>query len=164
LKTGAAVSFGVVIAASWAATANGFQAGLYNGGPAALVWGFLVAGPGTLAMVYSLAEMAAITPTVGAQYRWTAIYSPEFLPRKFFSFLQGYQTVFAWMCSATLLPYFTGSQITGLLILNYPDSYVYHGWHCTLIGYATIAGVLLFNVFARRFIRMIEVLGKLASC
>ncbi|KAK5119709.1 hypothetical protein LTR85_007285 [Meristemomyces frigidus] len=62
------------------------------------------------------------------------------------------------MASATILPYFTGSQICGLAILNYPN-YEYQGWHVTLIGYATIALVVAFNIFARKTLRLIEIIG-----
>jgi amino acid transporter len=68
--------------------------------------------------------------------------------------------VFAWIAAATLLPYFTGSQICGLVILNYPH-YIYKGWHVTLIGYATVAVPLIFNVFARRTLKPIEIIGAI---
>ena len=68
--------------------------------------------------------------------------------------------VFAWIAAATLLPYFTGSQICGLVILNYPN-YVYKGWHATLIGYATILIPFVFNIFARKTLRPIEVIGAI---
>lgn len=117
-------------------------------------------------------------PTVGAQYRWAARYCPSYLPRRFVSFLQGWLTVsldrktddlfakndqvFAWVASATLLPYFVGSQILGLVILNYPN-YVYEGWHTTLIGYAIVAVPLLFNIFARRLLKAIEIIGAVLT-
>ncbi|KAK5766193.1 hypothetical protein LTS12_003677 [Elasticomyces elasticus] len=106
LKTIPTIAFSILLVCSWEATAGGFQAGLFNGGPAALVWGFAVAGPGTLMIVLSLAEMASITPSVGAQYRWTAIYCPSFLDKRFWSFLQGWLTVFAWIASSTIPPFF----------------------------------------------------------
>jgi amino acid transporter len=68
--------------------------------------------------------------------------------------------VFAWIAAATLLPYFTGSQICGLVILNYPD-YVYKGWHVTLIGYATVFIPLIFNIFARKTLKAIEIIGAI---
>ena len=68
--------------------------------------------------------------------------------------------VFAWIAAATLLPFFTGSQICGLLILNYPD-YVYKGWHVTLIGYATVLIPLIFNIFARKTLKAIEIIGAI---
>ncbi|KAK5684576.1 hypothetical protein LTS10_004448 [Elasticomyces elasticus] len=60
LKTIPTIAFSILLVCSWEATAGGFQAGLFNGGPAALVWGFAVAGPGTLMIVLSLAEMASM--------------------------------------------------------------------------------------------------------
>jgi choline transport protein len=45
-----------------------------------------------------------------------------------------------------------------LVILNYPN-YVYKGWHVTLIGYATILIPLAFNIFARKTLKPIEIIG-----
>ncbi|KAK6418895.1 hypothetical protein LTR81_007958 [Elasticomyces elasticus] len=160
LKIIPTIAFSILLVCSWEATAGGFQAGLFNGGPAALVWGFAVAGPGTLMIVLSLAEMASITPSVGAQYRWTAIYCPRFLDKRFWSFLQGWLTVFAWIASSTIPPFFCGSQINGLIILNYPN-YIYKGWHTTLLAYAVILLPLLCNIFARWILKMIEIVGAI---
>ncbi|KAK4888975.1 hypothetical protein LTR27_012196 [Elasticomyces elasticus] len=160
LKTIPTIAFSILLVCSWEATAGGFQAGLFNGGPAALVWGFAVAGPGTLMIVLSLAEMASITPSVGAQYRWTAIYCPRFLDKRFWSFLQGWLTVFAWIASSTIPPFFCGSQINGLIILNY-SNYIYKGWHTTLLAYAVILLPLLCNIFARWILKMIEIVGAI---
>ena len=44
------------------------------------------------------------------------------------------------------------------MIINYPD-YVYKGWHTTLIGYATVAVPLVFNIFARKTLKPIEYVG-----
>ena len=158
LETLPVVAFGITIVGTWEATANGIQPGFLNGGPSSIVWGFLVSGACTLTIVLSLAEMASITPSVGAQYRWTAIYCPSFLDKRFFSFIQGWLTVWAWNVSATLLPFFTGSQILGLVTFNHPD-YVYKGWHALLIAYATILIPLIANLFARRLLKPIEIFG-----
>ena len=61
------VAFNAVLQASWSAVAVSFQAGLLNGGPTSLVWGMLLSWIGTTAVAASLAEMASINPTVGAQ-------------------------------------------------------------------------------------------------
>lgn len=75
LKSLPVIAFGITLQASWESTINGVVNGLTNGGPSSLVWGFLVAGPGTAMIVLSLAEMASITPSVGAQYRYPVLYS-----------------------------------------------------------------------------------------
>ena len=65
-----------------------FYAGLYNGGPVALVYGMILAISGTLALAASLAEMASMCPIAGAQYHWTAMFSPpRFAP--FITWMQG---------------------------------------------------------------------------
>ena len=104
--------------------------------------------------------MASITPSVGAQYRWTAIYCPSFFSPRFSSFIQGWLTVWAWTVSSTLLPFFTGSQIPGLVSLSHPN-YIFQGWHATLVGYASILVPLIANLFARRLLKPIEIFGAL---
>ena len=73
-------------------TCSVFYAGLYNGGPVALVYGMILALTGTLALAASLAEMASICPIAGAQYHWTAMFSPpRFAP--FITWMQGDKTL-----------------------------------------------------------------------
>ena len=158
LKTLPVVFFGITVVGTWEAFANGIATGFLNGGPAAMVWGFLLAGCGACTIVLSLAEMASITPVVGAQYRWTAIYCPSIFNKRFSSFIQGWLTVWAWNVSTTLLPFFTGAQILGLVFLSHP-TYVYQGWHATLVGYATIVIPLVANLFARQLLKPIEYFG-----
>lgn len=50
---------------------------MLNGGNPTLIWGFLVAWIGNLAVAASLAELASIAPTAGGQYHWTAMLAPE---------------------------------------------------------------------------------------
>jgi amino acid transporter len=63
-----AVNFGFILQCSWEASAVTFQFALANGGPAAMVYGSLFSGMGCTLVALSLAEMASIDPTVGAQY------------------------------------------------------------------------------------------------
>lgn len=53
---------------SWGTLGAGLSiGGLLNGGPVALVYGFIVALLGSLAMAASFAEMASVVPVAGAQ-------------------------------------------------------------------------------------------------
>ena len=45
-------------------------AGLYNGGPVALVYGMILTLTGVFALAASLSEMASMCPISGAQYHW----------------------------------------------------------------------------------------------
>ncbi|KAF7592300.1 hypothetical protein BBP40_000431 [Aspergillus hancockii] len=71
-----------------------FQTGLFNGGPAAIIYGMILSTTGNLAIASSLAELATVHPTAGAQYHWTYILAPGY--RRFFSFFQGEQILFKW--------------------------------------------------------------------
>ncbi|CBF73597.1 hypothetical protein AN7958.2 [Aspergillus nidulans FGSC A4] len=86
--------FSLTLLASWETVAGGLLAGLYNGGPAAIVYGLLVSIVGNMAIAMSLAELASVHPTAGAQYHWTYVLAP-WHPR-FFSFFQ--VNIFARRC------------------------------------------------------------------
>lgn len=73
--------------AIWESLGAGLLGGLYNGGPVALVYGFVVAYFGTFALAASFAEMASIVPVAGAQYVWAADLAP-FAPA-FWGLIQG---------------------------------------------------------------------------
>lgn len=49
-----------------------------------------------------------------------------------------------------------GTQIQGLLVLNYPNSYVYEAWHGTLLTIAVTMFGAAFNTFLARKLPMIE--------
>jgi choline transport protein len=60
MNLSAAVNFGYIILCSWEAFAVTFQFALYNGGPASMVYGSIIAGIGATATAMSLAELAAM--------------------------------------------------------------------------------------------------------
>lgn len=82
------ISFGLTLQASWEAVAISFQSVLYNGGPSALVYGIILSSFGSTAMAATLAEMASINPSVGAQYRWTAVLAPRSCNPRFLGYMQ----------------------------------------------------------------------------
>ncbi|CAO2649747.1 Nn.00g010390.m01.CDS01 [Neocucurbitaria sp. VM-36] len=63
-----AINFSFLLQCSWEAAAVTFQFSLSNGGPASIAYGSIFAGFGTTLIAFSLAEMASMDPTVGAQY------------------------------------------------------------------------------------------------
>lgn len=153
------VAFNAVLQTSWASVAVSFQAGLLNGGPTSLVWGMLLSWIGTTAVAASLGEMASINPTVGAQYRWSALYAPKGLGSPaFWSLLQGWITVFAWIATMSQAPFLVGGLIQGIVILNNPG-YVPERWHTTLIAWAMLILPVLGNVFARKLLVKLELVA-----
>lgn len=54
------LAFSATLLASWESAGGGILSGLYNGGPAAIVYGIIVSAVGNLAIACSLAELASV--------------------------------------------------------------------------------------------------------
>jgi choline transport protein len=150
------VAFGLTLQASWEAIAISFQSVLVNGGPSTLVYGMILSIFGSTAMAATLAELASMKPCVGAQYRWTAMLAPRGTDPRFWGFIQGYLTVFAWNFACALNPFLMGGMIQGCITLC-DSSYVPQGWHTMLLSWASMALPIFCNVYARRILAPIEI-------
>lgn len=58
---------------TWEGLVNAFQAGLENGGPAGLIYGFLLTWAGVFSQAFVMAEMGAMIPLAGGQYNWVSV-------------------------------------------------------------------------------------------
>lgn len=106
-----------------------------------------------------MAEMASINPTVGAQYRWSALYAPRrFGSPAFWGLIQGWITVFGWIAVVASPAFLVGTLAQGLIVLNKED-YVPKNWHGTLLTWALLAVPAFCNIFARKVLSTIEVVG-----
>ncbi|KAJ5539518.1 amino acid permease [Penicillium frequentans] len=148
------VAFSACLLATWESAGGSLQAGLYNGGPAAIVYGIILSTVGNMAIACSLAELASLHPTAGAQYHWSYFLAPR--GRRFISFFQGWITVFSWSALVCIAPYFIGTQIQGLVVLVDPG-YELVRWRGTLLMWAVAIIPIIINIFARRVLSAIEV-------
>lgn len=123
------------------------------------MYGSIIAWIGSLSLAASLAEMASINPTVGAQYRWTSMFAPRGLGRPaFWGLLQGWITVAAWIATCAQPAFLLGTLIQGLIVLD-NDSYPYARWHGTFLAWALFLVPVVVNIFARRVLPSLEVIG-----
>ncbi|KAK1622153.1 amino acid/polyamine transporter I [Colletotrichum phormii] len=157
------VNFGVIILASWESFAVTFQFALANGGPASMFYGSILAGFGACAVGFSLAELASIDPTVGAQYRWSANLAPS--ANRFWGLLQGtsLQKMDYYCCVVLRLwgpPSILANIITSLAIFN-NDDYEPQRWHTSLIMIGTLVLPFLFTLWFRKFLNAFEIIGGL---
>lgn len=83
---------------------------------------------------------------------------PNVMSRAFWGLLQGWLTVFAWICTVSQPAYFLATTIQGMVILNY-ENYVVERWHGTLIAWAVLAIPVTTNIFARKILPTIEIVG-----
>ncbi|KAI4910349.1 hypothetical protein J4E90_007784 [Alternaria incomplexa] len=156
INLSAVINFAVIILASWESFAVTFQFALTNGGPASIFYGSILAGIGACAVGFSLAELASIDPTVGAQYRWSANLAPA-APR-FWGLLQGWITVGAWCFACSGPPSILANIITSLAIFN-NDNYAPERWHTSLIMVALMIVPFISNLWFRKLLDAFEITG-----
>ncbi|KAI0468730.1 amino acid transporter [Xylaria cf. heliscus] len=122
--------------------------GLLNGGPAGVIWGFLINWIGTISVYTSLGELASMAPTSGGQYHWVAMLAPPAWS-SFLAYVTGWLTTLAWQALAVSVSYIVATLIQGITVLSRP-TYVPLPWHTLLIIWAvTIFAVLLNSTTGR---------------
>lgn len=144
----------MILQQSWEACLSVASIALVNGGTAGFIWMYLICWIAFVFINTSMAEMGSMAPTTGGQYHWVS----EFAPRrhqKFLSYLMGWMCVLGWQTSAASTAYLAGTQIQGLVVLNYPG-YEASGWHGTLLTIAVAAFAVFFNVALARKLPLIE--------
>lgn len=121
-----------------------------------MVYGSIFSGLGTTLVALSLAEMASIDPTVGAQYRWSAAFAPRW--NRFFGLMQGWITAFAGLCSSCSNPAIIATTITSLATFNKPD-YTPERWHTTFIMWCVTLMPFIGNFLLPKIINPLETAG-----
>lgn len=71
-------------------------------------------------------------------------------------FFAGWINVLGWQAGTASLAFLSGGLIQGMLVLNYPDTYVFQKWHGTLLLYAVIAVTLVINTYLASWLPKIE--------
>lgn len=133
-----------------------FQFSLTNGVPASIAYGSVFSCIGSTLVALSLAEMASMDPTAGAQYRWTTAFTLRH--NKFFGLMQGSVTVFACIYSCASNPALMCNIIVSLADF-YNTEYTPQRWHSTLIMWALKLCPFIGNFWLPRFINILETVG-----
>ncbi|KAJ3498429.1 hypothetical protein NLG97_g1133 [Lecanicillium saksenae] len=148
------LGFSMILMASWEFSLSVATIGLINGGTAGLIWMFFICWMGFFVVNTSMAEMASMAPTSGGQYHWVSEFAPP-KHQKLISYLIGWMCVLGWQTSCASSAFIAGTQIQGLIVLNYPD-YEPQNWHGTLLTIAVAAFSVLFNTLLARKLPLIE--------
>ncbi|KAG9191682.1 hypothetical protein G6011_10416 [Alternaria panax] len=125
-----------------------FSIGFTNGGPAGLIYGFVLIWLGNFSVFVCIGELASAVPTAGGQYHWVSLLAPR-SNKKFFSYLTA---------ALTSVCYFVADLILQLVSLNDLDgAYTREGWHATLLLWAILLLCVFINVFISGALPTIEV-------
>lgn len=148
--------FAVCELITWETVLALFAQGFNNGGPAGLVFGFLIAWLSTLSVYTVISELASIAPIAAGQYYWVYMLAPVQY-KKSLSYLVGWLTSLAWIATVATETMFAGTIIQGLLILNYPD-YDAKPYQGTLLSWMVTAVGVFINVVIPGFLPRFEIL------
>ena len=135
------LGFSCTILITWEAITVLFAQGLQNGGPAGVIYSFLIVWAGNMSVFSTMSELVSMAPTAGGQYHWVAMMAPRSFS-KFLSYLTGWLTVAGWQGSVASSSLLTGTMIQALIGLNNP-SYMPTQWQGTLLFWV----IILFAVF-----------------
>ncbi|EGX88450.1 amino acid permease, putative [Cordyceps militaris CM01] len=148
------LGFCAILMCSWESLLSTASLALTNGGSAGLIYTWLMAWAGFNAVYASMAEMASVAPTTGGQYHWVSEFAPPGY-QAFLSYVVGWLGVLGWQTLVTSIAFQAGTEIQGLLALNY-DTYVFARWHGTLFVIAIIVFALVFNTLLASRLNLVE--------
>ncbi|KAK3686192.1 amino acid/polyamine transporter I [Podospora appendiculata] len=130
--------------------------GLLNGGPAGVIWGFLLNWIGTMSVYAAMAELASIAPTAGGQYHWVSMLAPARC-RNFLAYITAWLTVTAWQAMAVSTGYIVATLLQGMVVLVQPtSSYIPESWHTILILWAAMVFAVVMNSTTSRALARFE--------
>ncbi|KAF2704304.1 amino acid transporter [Pleomassaria siparia CBS 279.74] len=139
---------------TWESLLVVFGVGFQNGGPAGLIYGFLLIWLGNISVFIVIGELSSAIPTAGGQYHWVSVLAPR-SSRKFFSYITGWLTVIGWIAALTSVSFFVADLTLQLVKIN--EDFVKTGWQGTLVLWATLVLCIVINVFISGALPSIEV-------
>lgn len=149
--------FGFAIAEliTWETVLVLFAQPFYNGGPAAAIYGYIIAAIATLSVYTVISELASMAPISGGQYYWVYMMAPVRW-KVASSYLVGWLTSLAWIATIATESIYIGTIIEGLIILENPD-FVPQRWQGTLLAWAMVAVAIFINVIIPRILPKFEI-------
>ncbi|KAK4209727.1 amino acid/polyamine transporter I [Rhypophila decipiens] len=127
---------------------------LLNGGPAGLLWGYLIVWVGMMSTYAVLSELASMAPTAGGQYHWVSILAPD-SSRKFLSYLTGWLTMAGWQAVTASAAFLIGSLLQSTIVLANP-SYAPEPYQTMLFLWAILAFAVFINTVASKTLAHFE--------
>jgi len=148
-------AFSSCLLGTWEGISLTLISALQSGGPASLMYGFLLAWLGTLSNVASLAEISSIYPTAGGQYHWTYHLSPPSI-RTFTSYIVGWIGFTGLTAAGASVAFITGVQVQGLIILCHPD-FEPRAWIVVVAFWVVVLLAGLINIFGVRLLPLFNI-------
>ncbi|RWA12218.1 hypothetical protein EKO27_g2898 [Xylaria grammica] len=147
--------------------------GMLIGGPAGVIWGYIIVWIGTISTFAVLSELASMAPTAGGQYQygttqkgapyaslltcvesWVAMLASTSSGR-FLSFITGWVTFAGWQAVTASAAYLIGTLLQSVIILL-DSSYTPEPWQTLLFFWAILAFAVFINTVASKTLAHFE--------
>ncbi|RMZ90307.1 hypothetical protein DV736_g2444, partial [Chaetothyriales sp. CBS 134916] len=148
--------FAVCELITWETVLALFSQGFDNGGPAGLIYGFIIAWSSTLSVYTVISELASLAPIAGGQYYWVYMLAPPKW-KVFSSYIIGWLTSLAWVATVATETIFAGTMLQGLVILDHSDYNSSLLWRGTFLAWAVLLVCVLVNVIVPGMLPKFEV-------
>ncbi|KAJ5539003.1 Amino acid/polyamine transporter I [Penicillium frequentans] len=141
----------ISLMATWEALSSVVATALTNGGAPCLFYNYLISLIGTIFVVLSLCEIAAIYPTAGGQYHWVYCLTPESY-RATASWFTGWISIGGQLVLAASAAFAAGLQLQALITLNNLDTYIGTRWQGMLFYWLILAYSTAVNIFGSKIL------------
>ncbi|KAH7320646.1 putative GABA permease [Stachybotrys elegans] len=148
------LGFSCTVLITWEGILIVSTSSLLNGGPAGVIWGYLIVWIGSLSTYTVLSELASMAPTAGGQYHWVAMLSPP-SSRKFLSYITGWITLAGWQAVTASAAFLIGTLFQSVIVLFTLD-YVPQPWQTMLFFWAILGFAVFINTFASKTLAHFE--------
>ncbi|KAK9461027.1 Hnm1p [Lipomyces oligophaga] len=149
------VGFAFAILTCWTALGTTLSSVMYNGGPAALFWGWIGVCFFTIFVVLSMAEICSAYPVAGGQYSWCLLITNCKPWGRVMSYVCGWIQLAGLLCMGSTALFQVGEFAAGMANLNNPD-YEIKQWQIVLMCYLCALITLVINLFGNRILNRIN--------
>ncbi|KAI0018012.1 putative GABA permease [Xylariomycetidae sp. FL0641] len=148
------LGFSCTVLVTWEAVFGVSSQSFLNGGPAGLIWGYLIAWAGVLSTFIVLGELSSMAPTAGGQYHWVALLAPP-SGRRFLSYLTGWMTLFGWLAFTASGGFPTAITLELIIVMCSPD-YTPKPWQTMLFMWCILAFAVIINTVGSKTLATFE--------
>lgn len=148
------MGFCCALLATWEVALGVISTGLFNGGPAGIIYGYIFVWVGNISVFASLYELLSLAPTSGGQYHWVAMLAPSWCS-KFLSYLTGWLTLAGWQGTCAAAGFLCSTILQGLATFMYP-SYEPTAWQAILICLALLMVAVFINTITGSILPELE--------
>ena len=137
----------------WVALGGSVTVAIYNGGPPAVIYEFLVVSVFYWFVAASVAELASAMPSSGGVYHWASITAGKY--GRAVGWFAGWWNFLAWIFAVAATIQIVAAQAVSLYAVGHP-AFVTQRWH-VFVAYTIVNWMICFCIlFANRILPLLQ--------